>query len=1000
MGIALEFGECSPPSFKGSHSSHLPLQESNHAVLQVDRLSSARAGLAGNIETPLVAPSETVEDEDGLSQMDWRHTSDAVAAMPTLEQNTIPQNNDETYVQYETQSNAQRQASNSQPQHVVDSTRAATETTPDSRDIETETPLLRSALSQPPLLAILDRWRTVSTGQKTRIGLPSLLSEARNVATFSDEKSQASNASKLSLQDDSPREISSPRNEHQTKLSTEPNALQPVVKNTRPLPGYSNDPLSRKQDYYNGDYTVMLHRAGRAREIYLGSKAFNHWAERTAARLEKEAVARRHMIRFRCFLGWSQAPNSRSPAVDQLRAVTAVQKLQRAVACQEEQLRAAAFAIAETHRVAIARRVISQWLCVTAQRSIQIEAAYQIKKAVASSWNNIAVAQKRLTQSTAKYRQDLQRKSAAHRWSCKAQEAETHLTIGRHLGVVRPMFAYLGAWWEHSEVKKKADAYHANRVWTRAHAVFSHWNLSSRAQAFVCRNDYRKAINTLSDWAQATRLDRIQKRKATSLCKLSQSSAVFCQVEDCVQYTSKLENYASRARLYIMAKSFLHVLDHAYEARMASRKEELRQQLRSRYKEASSARKKRQFRSALDHWRLSARQHTSLHANAEQRRAAHGLASKLAATKKWIAMADQNQELGEAGHKFAVHTAVRNWSTVSNELAHRESQSWDMWLQRKQRQSLKSWSISSLQGSGRAHTAAMVQQRYEGDKRTRVFQVWRHEGQRRKVPSLTDDAETPRNDQNFNSRSSWRASSSRQPNRKYESTLRASYTPTTLLDTPTRWTSRPLAVPSSLAKPMPSVKETDEQSSIAPSLSDDLDVGHEQALNKATTSRGLRRSLVLRPTISVSTTPQAPLSSSTLRRSVHVRNQAFYNSTLAGRPGQSTRPTRSMSIRQHDVVEVQPSSYLDGGIQTRAVAHTVPVRKRAPSWGWSNPTTPSRKPMGGTERQESRATSSRWTNTTKPAPQPSKLAGPQRHDSRPLEDANESAVDEFVSQWN
>lgn len=952
MGIALEFGECSPQSFKGSHSSHLPLQESNHAGLQAHKLSSARAGLAGKIETPLVAPPETVEDEDGLSQMDWPHISDAVAAMPTLEQNTIPQNNaNETYVQQETQPSAQRQSSNSQPQHVVDPFRAATETTPNSHDIETETPLLRSALSQPPLLAILDRWRTVSAGQKTRLGLPPLLTEARNVATLSDEKSQASNAPKLSSQYDSPMGISSPRNEHQTKSSTEPNALQPVVKNTRPLPEYHSDPLSRKQDYYNGDYTVMLHRAARAREIYLASKAFNHWAERTAARLEKEAVARRHMIRFRCFLGWSQAPNSRSPAVDQLRAVTAVQKLQRAVACQEEQLRAATFAIAETHRVAIARRVISQWLCATAQKSIRIEAAYQIRKTVASSWNNMVVAQKRLTHSAAKNRQDLRRKFAANRWSCKAQEAETHLTIGRHLGVVRPMFAYLGAWWEHSEVKKRADAYHANRVWTMAHAVFSHWNLSSRAQAFVCRNDYRKAINTLSDWAQAARLDRIQKKKATALCKLSRSAAVFCHVEDCVQYTSKLEYYASRARLYIMAKSFLHVLDHAYKAKKASRKEELRKQLRSRYKETSSTRKKNQFRSALDHWRLSARQHTSLHANTEQRRVAHGLAAKLAATKKWIAMTDQNQELGEASHKFGVHTALRNWSTVSNELAHRESQSWDMRLQRKQRQSLKYWSIFSLQGSGRAHTAAMVQQRYEGDKRTRVFQVWRHESQRRQVPGLTDDAETPRNHQSFGGQSSWRAFSSRQPNKTYESTLRASYTPTAPLDTPTRWTSRSLAVPSSIAKRMPSVKETDEQYSIAPSLSDDLDVGHKQSLNKTTTSQGLQRSLVLQPAISVSTTPQATLSSSTLRRSVHVRNPAFYNSTPSGRPGQSIQPTRSMSIRRHDVVESQPSSYLDGVIQTRAAAHTVPVSKRAPPWGWSNPTTPSRTPMGGTERQ-------------------------------------------------
>ncbi|WKT49009.1 Sfi1 spindle body [Fusarium oxysporum f. sp. vasinfectum] len=92
----------------------------------------------------------------------------------------------------------------------------------------------------------------------------------------------------------------------------------------------------------------LLKQAARAREIYLASKVFNHWADRTARRLERDAVARRHMIRFRYFRSWSQAPALREPTTDHMRAAVVVKKWQRIVA-QEKSLQATAIEAARAY---------------------------------------------------------------------------------------------------------------------------------------------------------------------------------------------------------------------------------------------------------------------------------------------------------------------------------------------------------------------------------------------------------------------------------------------------------------------------------------------------------------------------------------------------------------------------------------------------------------------------------------------------------------------------
>ncbi|KAG5926275.1 hypothetical protein E4U42_003469 [Claviceps africana] len=62
-------------------------------------------------------------------------------------------------------------------------------------------------------------------------------------------------------------------------------------------------------------------RAARARQIFLASRILSRWADKTAIRVDREAVARRHMVRFRCFNNWLQAPNSTRPRIRHLKAI-------------------------------------------------------------------------------------------------------------------------------------------------------------------------------------------------------------------------------------------------------------------------------------------------------------------------------------------------------------------------------------------------------------------------------------------------------------------------------------------------------------------------------------------------------------------------------------------------------------------------------------------------------------------------------------------------------
>lgn len=997
MGIALEFGDHDAPSAREYASSRSSFNLGEVPLEKPPALSRP----SGEFEAASKDPPETGRRDDSSEQFDWHPDAGSVIGAiqrPNMITDTI--GHDDAIRRRKQLMPTEQNQGYLRPGPALSAATGTAKEELELADLEGEVPIIRSALLRLPLLAILDRWRAASKDineQQARSAHPS---ESRSQNIKDAKRSQTSNSRKPSP---SPvrAAIGEIHNKAESPLQTH---TKPPEAGTSAVPVPSTHlrqtPPPQKTSECYIEYTAMMHRAGRAREIYLASRAFNHWAERTAARLEKEAIARRHMIRFRCFLGWSHAPNSRSPAIDQLRAATAVQKLQRAVACQEEQLRAAAVAIEKTHRVETARRTITQWLCSTRREQVRCEVADRMKVDTARTWRNLVTSHLAVADSTAKRSTKMQKQQCVNLWVNKTQQVEGKFAISKQVGLVRPAFAHLAIWWDYTEVQKRAGLYRAHNLWSKAHHVLNAWNLRARAQAFVWRTDYNSVTCALNNWSQSTRRGLLRDRAAASFRDQHSALTSYHQVEKFAEYTIKLEYYASRARLYIMAKKFLSVLDHSHAARKAARKDEIRQQLRLRYKEASSARKKRQFHTALELWRSSAQRHAYLAVESAQHVASDAFATTASVVAKWAAAAQQDDEQRAISQNYVAHDALNRWDKVSTQLSLQEFQSWDMWAQGKKRYALKSWSIASLQGSGRAHTATMVEQRHEADIRARVLQAWRRSCSGSDTPDTLNPSTTPRLRQSFSSPSTRRAFSSHRPMRNFEPGQQhpgSFITSGPPLDTPTRWTGRPVAMPTTLSKPMPAVKESDERSSTSLSLGDDFDAGHNLALGNPTSRQDVHRNLVLRPSVAASTTPQAPIPSN-LRRSVLVRNPTASKSTPSstGRPQQSARHTIA---RQSDVTLGNHTSYVDSAIQT-AGSLSATTSQRASTLRWRSPTTPNRLSVGARVKQGRDLDSSIWTSAAKMAPEPTHFMSRQHRDARLPQDSNEEPEGDSLRRSN
>lgn len=634
----------------------------------------------------------------------------------------------------------------------------------------------------------------------------------------------------------------------------------------------------------------LIKQAARAREIYLASKVFNHWADRTARRLERDAVARRHMIRFRYFRSWSQAPALREPTTDHMRAAVVMKKWQRIVA-QEKSLQATAIEAARAYEQRRIQRVLDMWSCHRLKHHGRQITASRSRTRAMSRWLSQASHDKALseaiqTQTTLRLQVD-----GIHKWQGMVENESQLYNTARRIGDIQHSFTYLREWWDQAEVSRRAVGYRQRLMIEKASLAFDEWNLRARAQAFQWRREYLQVARVFDRWFQCTEQDADMGRRAEEYYEEQAKSNVVKTFRQFKRDSSHMSRLGDRAQLYLGATKLLQVFDRAIKSRRDQDKQQVKRYLMARYTQVSSARKKRNFFAAIDRWRVLATEDRARSDLIQELRTHKDTQKAILITDAWKCQADIDQRRMQDAKLQHAEGWLEAWKVYTVDLEQRDTDAWQLWAADKQRQSLKSWSIASLQQSGQGHTAIEVQRKHERERRNRVLQYWRQRGDRIRSMARGTRAQ-PQSVPAAWPRGSWRALSGRRPlASRNDRGFDYSSAP---LETPTRWTGQPFSMstmmpPGSMA-PLRETDENDEAFSLPGDEDDELPAS--PSLRPASRGPGQFSGLP-------STTPMAPVPSH-LERDTQGRDPEF-DQDLASTAGPGRRSGRPVAARSFGV---------------------------------------------------------------------------------------------------
>ncbi|RBR23386.1 uncharacterized protein FIESC28_03819 [Fusarium coffeatum] len=628
---------------------------------------------------------------------------------------------------------------------------------------------------------------------------------------------------------------------------------------------------------FEKEHSRLLKRASRAREIYLASKVFNHWADRTARRLERDAVARRHMIRFRYFRSWSQAPALREPATDHMRAAVVIKKWQR-TATQERNLQEVARTAARAYQAMKVQRALDCWSCHRLAHVGRRMKALRSRSGVVSKWVSRASHDESLqhairTQSGVRLRMD-----AVHQWQSHRQKENRLLATSRRIGEIQHSFAYLREWWDQAETRRKAIGHRQQLMAEKVNSAFNLWNLRARAQAFQWRREYLQVGRAFDRWLQCADQDGDMGRRAEEYYEGQAKTKVLRGFWRLQYASSQMIRLESRARLYLGATTVLRTFDRTIRDRKSQDKQSIKRYLMARYTQVSSARKKRNFFSAIDRWKAFVMEDRVQSDTAQELlglKVSHQVALTIDTWKEQVDVHHQRKQSAELQH---AQGWLEVWKVHTGDLDQQDTEAWQLWAVAKQRQCLKSWSIASLQQSGQAHTASEVQKKHERERRNRVLQHWKQRDDRIRL-STRGSRPHPNSVPAAWPRGGWRMISGR---RSMVNRSDRSYDYSTApLETPTRWTGQPFSM-STIMPPgsMAPLREADENDEAFSGDDDEEELPLSPSLRPA--SRGPAQFSSLS-----STTPMAPVPS-------HLeRGTSGQNESDGGFAARGTTPRRS-----------------------------------------------------------------------------------------------------------
>ena len=469
----------------------------------------------------------------------------------------------------------------------------------------------------------------------------------------------------------------------------------------------------------------LLYTAARARQIYLASKVFSRWADQTAIRLGREATARRHMIRFRCFNSWSMTPNSTLPAANHLKAVSAVQKLQRAAVYKEQQLKFFAKAIHDGQQCKKLTAASFQWLyqCATDQTRIR-ETKRKLTKIV-DLWYARARQNAHTRVQALGNASMLKARVHWRHWSWKSSIADQRCLAAQEFRGSSIFQHTTGIWWADVEAYRRSVA--CNQILTaeKGKRTFQAWSLETRASACRRRKEVSNASEVLSKWSRFTSLLTLRKNKSINMRRMKLAETAVHRIQLFLGAGAHLVRLEERAKLFVRATQLLHVSEQAVRRRKMEVKLALRRYLMMRYTQVSSKRKRRAFFATLTRWRAKTADIVENGRQADAYRASQDMNEVVSAVVQWSEQTSFDRIMAASSLAHYRLTLVEDWSQFTLARLQCDNQAMDLHALQQQRQCVKAWTIAALQGSGQAHTVSVVCQRHNRERRSRSLQRWR-----------------------------------------------------------------------------------------------------------------------------------------------------------------------------------------------------------------------------------------------------------------------------------
>ena len=279
-------------------------------------------------------------------------------------------------------------------------------------------------------------------------------------------------------------------------------------------------------------------RAGKARDLFVLTKAFTHWAQSASDEILRTSVARRHILRTKYFNAW--------------RDITVVNELKvrrqglskffarwrhRAAVAKAHDIRALAF-----HDDKLVQNLYWKWFWKFCEHRAPLWAARRTKMIMFAKWANICLCLKERENWVSNTRaQSIQRKMIAV-WRLRIRDISTQDQIADNYQRRRVLLNTLNSLMRHSALSPllkrftaekiaRTQAETINRWQLRANAsqkaveirrsalirdAWTVWNDRLRCEALGMRIDERIVANQFSQWVRASRyslLSRIRQMK-------------------------------------------------------------------------------------------------------------------------------------------------------------------------------------------------------------------------------------------------------------------------------------------------------------------------------------------------------------------------------------------------------------------------------------------------------------------------------------------------------